>query len=209
MEEARRQVKDVANDIRMLSHRLHSSKPEYLGVAAAAAAFCTKFSEAQKVKVDFHRENIPNELPTETSLCVYRILQEALQNASEYSGSRHFEVSLCGKPNEIQLTVRDWGIGFQPTEAPKRRAAGITIMGERLRLVDGELLIESQPRFGTSVHARVPLKKQTPQHLSDANPSRCLQAWAARAPLAVLSRGAPTVLANSGPQRQSSVRVSC
>lgn len=154
--EARQQVKDIARGIYALSHFLNPMRLEYLGLAAAAASLCKEFSAREKVEIDFHSEGIPNELPKEIPLCLYRVLQEALQ-ATKHSGSRPLEVSLSGEPNEIRLTVRDWGIGFYPVLALKEHC--IISMKERLELVDGELSFESQPhQRGTTIHARVPLK---------------------------------------------------
>jgi PAS domain S-box-containing protein len=154
---ARQQVKDIVRDIRALSHLLHS-KLEYLGLAGAAASFCKQLSDRQNVKIDFHYQGVQKELTKEAALCLYRVLQEALQNATKYSGSRFFEVSLRAEPNEIELTVRDWGSGSDPAVALEKHALGIASMKERLKLVDGDLLIESQPKRGTTIHARVPLK---------------------------------------------------
>jgi signal transduction histidine kinase len=125
-----------------MSHRLHSSKLEYLGLAAAAAGYCRELSDQYKVQIDLHSENIPKDLSQEISLCVFRVLQEALQNAIKHSGSRRFQVSLSRTSNEIFLTVHDSGIGFDPVEAIKGRGLGLTSMKERLKLVDGELSIE-------------------------------------------------------------------
>jgi len=158
--EAIKQAGDVGKDIQALSHRLHSPRLEYLGLAAAAASFCREFSDLQKVEIAFHSENIPKELPQDISVCLFRVLQEAIQNATKHSGSGHFQVSLRGGANEIRLTVRDWGIGFDPAAARKGRGLGLTSMKERLKLVAGELSIESQPQRGTTIHARVPLKER-------------------------------------------------
>jgi signal transduction histidine kinase len=131
---------------------------EYLGLAAAAAGFCKELSDRQVVRIDFHCEGVPNEVPKEISLCLYRVVEEALQNAIRHSSSPDFEVSLRGESNEIRLTVRDWGIGFDPEAAVKGRGLGLVSMKERLKLVGGDLSIESQPQHGTTIHARVPLK---------------------------------------------------
>jgi signal transduction histidine kinase len=128
-----------------------------LGLAAAAAGFCREVSNRQEVEIDFHSENIPKDLPKETSLCLFRVLQEAIQNATKHSGSRHFEVSLSGGSSEVELTVRDFGIGFDPEEAMKGRGLGLTSISERLKLVNGNLSIDSQPQHGTTLLARVPL----------------------------------------------------
>jgi signal transduction histidine kinase len=144
-------------DVYALSHFLLPLRLEYLGLAAAASSFCKEFSDQRKLKIDFVSEgSIPKELPVEISLCLYRVLQEALQNASEHSGSRVCGVTLSGESDEIRLVVRDWGIGFDA--ALKGNALSITYMKERLKLVDGELVIESQLQQGTTVRARVPLK---------------------------------------------------
>ena len=155
--EARKEVEELGNDIQALSHRLHSSKLELTGLARAAASFCREIADRQKVEIDFHSENIPKDLSKEISLCLFRVLQEALQNATKHSGSRHFQVSLCGASDEIYLTVHDFGNGFDPAEAMKGRGLGLTGMKERLKLVNGELSIESQLQVGATIHARVPL----------------------------------------------------
>jgi len=155
------QIADVGKDIQALSHRLHSSKLEYLGLEAAAKSFCREFSDQQKVEISFQSENIPKELPQEISVCLFRVLQEALQNATKHSGSRQFQVSLRDGTNQIELTVRDSGVGFDPEETIKGRGLGLTSMRERLKLVNGELSIYSQLQRGTTIQARVPLKPRT------------------------------------------------
>jgi len=155
--ETRKQVADVGEDIQSISHRLHSPKLELLGLATTAASFCRELSDQQGLEIDFHSENIPKELPGEISLCLFRVLQEALQNATKHSGSRHFQVSLLGGPNEVELTVHDSGIGFEPEDAIRGQGLGLTSMKERLKLVDGQLSIDSKPQRGTTIQARVPL----------------------------------------------------
>ena len=156
MEEAGEQVAEIGRDLQSLSHRLHSSKLELLGLTVAAASLCKDCSNLQKVEIDFHSENIPKDLSAEISLCLYRVLQEALQNATKHSGERHFKVSLTGGTNEIELTVQDSGIGFEPEDAIRGRGLGLTSMQERLKLVNGQLFIESKLQQGTTVQARVP-----------------------------------------------------
>ncbi len=156
--EARQEVKGIVSGILDLSHRLYPLKLEYLGLAAAAASSCKELSDTQIVKIDFHCEGVPTELPKEIALCLYRVLEEALQNAIRHSSSRNCEVSLRGESDEIRLVVRDCGIGFDSAAALKGNALGITYMKERLKLVGGEIVIESQPQHGTTIRARVPLK---------------------------------------------------
>ena len=157
--EVKEQIQELGNEVQALSHRLHSSKLEYLGLASAAASFCKEFSEHKSVHVDFHSDVLPKTLPQEISLCLFRVLQEALQNAGKHSGSTHFEVRLTSVPGEIHLAVSDSGVGFDPQEAMNQRGIGLTSMRERLKIVGGELLIESQPQNGTVVRASVPIEE--------------------------------------------------
>lgn len=157
MAKASEQASDLGNDIQALSHRLHSSKLEYLCLAGASASLCRELSDRHIMQIDFHCEYVPKDLPQETSLCLFRVLQESVQNAIKHSGSSHFEVSLSGGLDEIQLTVSDSGIGFDPEEAMKGRGIGLASMNERLKLVNGDLSIDSQVQRGTTIHVHVPL----------------------------------------------------
>jgi signal transduction histidine kinase len=96
------------------------------------------------------------DLSPEISLCLYRVLQEALQNAMKHSGGRHFTVSLTGGGKEIELTVQDSGVGFDSEHAIRGEGLGLSSMQERLKLVNGQLFIDSNPQRGTTVQARVP-----------------------------------------------------
>ena len=146
----------ITNDVQLLSHELHSSKLEYLGIVGATKNFCKEFSERQKVEIDFQSHDLPAGLPRELSLSLFRVLQEALRNATKHSGVKRFEVRLWGSTGEIHLTVSDLGAGFDTEAAMKSTGLGLTSMQERLRLVGGELSINSQPKGGTTIHARVP-----------------------------------------------------
>jgi signal transduction histidine kinase len=155
--QVRQQLLDLGKDVQALSHRLHSSKLEYLGIVSATSGFCRELSEQQKVEIDFSHSAIPRSLPKEISLCLFRVLQEALQNAVKHSGERHFRVELHGTSGEIQLTVSDPGVGFDQQEAIDRRGIGLVSMSERLQLVGGEFSINSKPGGGTTIRARIPL----------------------------------------------------
>lgn len=157
LKELRNRIADLGKDVQALSHHLHSSKLEYLGLEEAAAGFCKELSEQQNVEIDFTAEDIPRTTPREVSVCLFRVLQEALQNAVKHSGVKHFTVELYGNPNEISLAVSDLGVGFNPEEAKDGSGLGLISMRERLHLVNGELSIESESNRGTTFRARVPL----------------------------------------------------
>jgi PAS domain S-box-containing protein len=157
MEELEKQTFEIVTDIQSLSHELHSSKLEYLGIAKAMRSFCKEFSEQQRVEIGFENNDLPSTLPPDVSLCFFRVLQEALRNSAKYSGVRHFDVKLWATPNEVSLTVSDSGAGFDLKAAKDGRGLGLISMEERLKIVGGDLLIASQPMRGTTIHARAPL----------------------------------------------------
>lgn len=149
-------LRGIGADIQAMSHRLHSSKLEYLGIVAAAKSFCKEFSEQQKLDIDFTYSKIPLTLPPDISLCLFRVLQEALQNAAKYSGTRRFEARLCSISGEIELTIRDFGRGFDPQAAMNGRGLGLISMRERVNLVKGTISISSKSMAGTEINVRVP-----------------------------------------------------
>jgi len=171
IEDAGRHVRSLASDIHSLSHRLHSSKLEVLGLAAASRGFCIELSKEQNVEIAFHSEDIPKQLPQEISLCLFRVLQEALRNAVKHSGVRQFEVSLKGVLNEIHLAVHDRGVGFDPERAINQAGIGLISMQERLKLVCGQLSIDSKVQRGTTIHARVPLSPSSSPKLRPTSKS--------------------------------------
>ena len=140
-----------------MSHRLHSSKLQLLGIVAAARSFCQELSEQHKVEIDFTHADIPPTVSDEISLCLFRVLQEALHNAVKHSGVRHFEVELRGASDGIHLTVHDAGLSFDPETVKHNRGLGLVSMEERVNLVKGTFSIDSRPGRGTTIHARVPL----------------------------------------------------
>jgi signal transduction histidine kinase len=112
MKELEKQTCEIASDIHSLSHELHSSKLEYLGIVTAMRSLCNEFSEQQKLEISFKSNYIPSTLPPDMSLCFFRVLQEALHNSAKYSGARHIDVEFWATPNEVRLTVSDSGEGF-------------------------------------------------------------------------------------------------
>ncbi len=157
MGELQKQASEIATDIQTLSHELHSTKLEYLGPVAAMRGLCRELGEQTKVQIDFTSQDLPNPLPPNISLCLFRVLQESLRNAIKHSGARHVEVGLRGTPDEIHLAVSDRGVGFDSEAAKEGQGLGLVSMEERLKLLKGTLSIESQRRRGTTIHARVPL----------------------------------------------------
>ncbi len=155
LHENSQRLSDLAKDIQALSHRLHSSKLEYLGLAKAAESFCREFSEQAKVTIDFHCSDIPAAIPKQVALCLFRVLQESLQNAAKHSGAKVFDVQLCAVGDDIRLTVHDQGVGFEPQSVAN--GLGLISMRERLHMAGGHFAIRSAVGRGTIINARVPI----------------------------------------------------
>jgi PAS domain S-box-containing protein len=157
--ELRKQVLEISTDIQALSHELHSSKLEYLGIVAAMRSFCKEFGGQQRMEIGFRSHDVPSSsLSPEVSLSLFRVLQEALRNVAKHSGVHHVEVHLWGTTDEIHLTVSDSGAGFDTKTTKESRGLGLTSMQERMKLVNGDFSIESRPMLGTTIRTRVPLR---------------------------------------------------
>jgi PAS domain S-box-containing protein len=157
--ELRRLTTVLASDVEALSHDLHSSHLEYLGVVAGIQSWCREFGERQEMKIEY-RHNMQTRLSSEIGLCLFRVLQEALHNAAKHSGVKRVEVQLQDESGEIHLTVSDLGRGFDLRAVNQGKGLGLTSMRERVRLVNGKITIESQPMGGTTIHVRVPLESK-------------------------------------------------
>jgi len=152
-----KQSSEILADVKASAHELYSPRLEILGTAAVMRSFCRDLSESKKMEIDFKSVDLPSPVPPEITLCLFRVLQEALHNAAKHSGVRQFDVQLRETSNEIHLTVSDCGVGFNLETAKKAGGLGLNRMEERLKLVKGSLSIDSQPKRGTTIHARVPL----------------------------------------------------
>lgn len=161
LREVQTRCSEIASDVQLLSHHLHSSKLDYLGVVAAIKGLCVEFSRKHNVRVEFSSRNVPKQLPREISLCLFRIAQEALHNAAKYSGTTKFTVEVFGIADEVQLVVSDPGVGFDLDEAKRNRGLGLISMQERVNLVNGTLSIESKCGQGTRILAAIPLSAKS------------------------------------------------
>lgn len=150
-------VQEVSAEIHRLAYELHPSKLDRLGLAAASLSLCEEIGAKQSILVECAFKNIPESLPQNISLCLYRVLQESLQNVTRHSGARRAWVEFRGSAKEIRLSVIDEGVGFNPNVSPKSEGLGLLSMRERLRLVGGRISIESRPLWGTRITATVPL----------------------------------------------------
>jgi PAS domain S-box-containing protein len=151
------QVKQLSSSVHGMSHRLHPSHLEQLGLVAAVGGLCKGLAQVHGLSIDFTHDEMPVIIPEDTALCLYRIVQEGLGNVIKHSGARHADVELIGRANEIDLHIVDDGTGFHPGLANRDGGLGLVSMRERLRLVAGEIAIHSRPSDGTRIDVRIPL----------------------------------------------------
>lgn len=140
-----------------LSHQLHSSELEYLGLAVAITKLCREFSEQYAVKVSCDCASIPAKLDNEIALAFFRIVQESLHNIARHSGASDVQVEVAAASSDLTLTVRDNGAGFDVQESKAAPGLGLVSMRERMHLIGGEFAIESAPGAGTRISARTSL----------------------------------------------------
>jgi PAS domain S-box-containing protein len=159
VQELRESLAELSNDVQALSHDLHSSKLEYLGVVAGMKSWCKEFTERQKMDIDFKSE-LRSVLPLDVGRPLFRVLQEALHNSFKHSGVKRIEVQLRDDSGEINLIISDSGRGFDVEAALQGKGLGLTSMRERVRLVNGTISIESKSGGGTTIHVRVPLESE-------------------------------------------------
>lgn len=157
LEDFRKRMSDISDDVQALSHDLHSSKMEYLGVVAGIRSWSREFAERNKMEIDF-RSDASSVLPAEVGFTLLRVVQEAMFNALKYSGVKRASVQLLERSSEIQLIVSDSGKGFDVAEAERGKGLGLTSMRERVRLVNGRITIASKLMGGTRVEVHLPFK---------------------------------------------------
>jgi signal transduction histidine kinase len=149
---------DFSADLHTLSHRLHSSTLESLGLVPAVAALCKEFTASQGIRVDFTSNEIPRSVHPDIALCIFRIVQEGLRNLKKHSGAKEAEVVLRMESGRLDVIVRDDGCGFDMSRLGRNEGLGVRSMEERARSLGGDFEIQSTPGTGTTVKARVPLR---------------------------------------------------
>ena len=157
----RQSVESLSDDVRRLAHQLHPSAIEHFGLAKALESYCKEFSEAHRMRIRYRYRSMPESIPAETALCLYRVAQECLANVAKHSGAASASVLLAGALGGIHLVVSDLGAGFDLGEATA--GLGLVSIRERVRLVGGTLSIKTKAGAGAGakVEVAVPI---------DANP---------------------------------------
>ncbi len=157
MEELSAQVRNLSSSVHRMSHDLHPAKLEQLGLLAAVRGLCRDFGATQHVAIEFVPHDVPRSVPDDVALCLYRVVQEALQNVVKHSGAAAAKVELSDGDGELHLVVSDQGCGFDSSAKTDGGSLGLISMLERVRLVRGRISVQSREGQGTRIMVLVPL----------------------------------------------------
>ncbi len=157
LRDMKEQMVKLAADVHTISRQLHPSILDDLGLVSAIESECTSFSEREGIRVKYESKNVPAVLPKDVALCIYRIIQESLRNIAKHAQTREAHVTLTGNDGGIHLSIKDTGIGFHPAQGRGKPGLGLASMEERVRLIQGDLSVQSRPGQGTVIEVRVPL----------------------------------------------------
>jgi PAS domain S-box-containing protein len=147
----------AAESARHIAHELHPSTLDDLGVVTSLESLCDEFSARYGIAVRFRHGAVSGSMPGETSSCLFRVVQQSLENIAQHSGARQVVVSLRLREGNLLLSVRDDGIGFVLEKIRGRGSLGLLGMEERARLANGKLSISTQPGRGTRIALEIPL----------------------------------------------------
>jgi len=154
-----RDLEKLGNDLRQLSHRLHPSLLDDLGLTKALRQLAEDFTERYNLPVRVSARNTPDEISGPVRLALYRIAQEALLNVAKHAGAATVNIALTGNARGLDLSIRDTGNGFYPKSKRHRTGLGLVSMAQRAELIEGTFELRSQPEEGTQVHVHVPAGK--------------------------------------------------
>jgi PAS domain S-box-containing protein len=154
-------LEKIINKVSGLSHNLHSSELELLGLAVAVKGHCRECSEQLRIPIDCSCDHLEEKLDGMIALAFLRVLQEGLHNIVKHSGAKSVTVRLTCSDRDLSLEIRDDGVGFDVEAARLAVGLGLISMRERIHLISGNIQILSGPGVGTTIKARAPIVKQT------------------------------------------------
>jgi signal transduction histidine kinase len=149
--ELRRITQDIASDVHRLSHQLHSTKLEHLGLVPAIKGLCREMTEQHGAQFDFIYDNLPASIAKSPALCLFRVTQEAMSNTIKHSGGKKGRIELFADRRTLHLCVSDSGIGFDVHSEIAKGHLGLVSMQERVRAAGGTISIESRRSRGTRI----------------------------------------------------------
>jgi signal transduction histidine kinase len=147
-------AENCVNEVRNMALLLRPSMLDDLGLIAALDWQAREVSKRTGMLVDTVEENVSDNVPDKYKTCVYRIVQEALNNCSKHAYAKNVRVAVRQKGNHLQVTIEDDGKGF---DARRVRGLGLVGMNERVDQLGGVLKVESDPARGTRLQVDLPL----------------------------------------------------
>jgi signal transduction histidine kinase len=156
LREVLHRARDVGRSVHELSHSLHPAKLRLIGLVAGLHGLQRELSQSSAA-ITFTHDQVPPALSPDLTLCLFRVVQEALQNALKYGKANNIAVVLRGQPTGLILTVTDDGIGFD-VNAAWGKGLGLISMWERVEAMGGTCEFHSQPGIGTRVEVVAPLR---------------------------------------------------
>jgi PAS domain S-box-containing protein len=165
------QVRELSSEVHRLSYQLHPAKLDHLGLVAAARTFCQEVATQSGIAVHFEQDEVPRDVNADVALCLYRVIQEALQNCLRHGKATAVQVMLRCDGEQIHLLVADDGKGFDVDHAMHNGGLGLVSMRERVRQVHGSIRFISSPGKGARIEATVPLLYSSARVGSLLNPS--------------------------------------
>ena len=160
LEEVRRQLEGLSDDVHTLAYKLHPSLLEDVGLEAAVQDHLQQVRKRSGLRISLLARDIPPSLSLDRSTGLFRVLQESLQNILKHAAATEVKVKLIGSSQGIGLSVADDGIGFDVQDTTvHQRGLGLVSMQERLRQLNGFLRFQSQPGTGTRISAWIPFQQ--------------------------------------------------
>lgn len=153
-DDALRRVQTVSRTVHDLSHQLYPAKLQLIGLVPSLRSLQSEVTK-RGLPVTFTHDGVAASLPGDLTLSLFRVAQEALQNAAKHSQARAVRMHLRGTGETLTLTISDDGVGFDPREAVGS-SLGLVSMRERIEAVGGTLQIHSTPGAGTRLEVIVP-----------------------------------------------------
>jgi PAS domain S-box-containing protein len=150
-------LEKIINKVSSLSHDLHSSELELLGLAVAVKSHCRECSEQLGIPVDCSCDQPQEKLDGLIALAFLRVLQEGMHNAMKHSGAKSITVRLTCSDHDFGLEIKDDGVGFDVEGARLAAGLGLISMRERIHLIGGKFEIWSSPGQGTRITVRAPI----------------------------------------------------
>jgi PAS domain S-box-containing protein len=157
LRDLRTNLSEVAEEVHDLSRQLHPSILDDLGLVQAVQAERSAFSKKTGIALNFMPDAVPDLLPQQSALCLYRVIREGLQNIAKHSQATAASITLQGLSDGIRLLIQDKGVGFDTKEVKKKAGIGLSSMRERVRLINGTISFKSKPGQGTEIEVFIPL----------------------------------------------------